>query len=151
MKKLMILLLIAVNALTLSAQIIDPAHWGYGLKNLKGGAYEVHLQATIDAGWHLYAQKQLPDAVAVPTKIVFEKTAGLTLIGRPTELGKKETYTIKEAGVTNYEYAGRVDFVQRVRVTPGLKAIKGTITYQTCTHEKCLTEKTINFTVPIQQ
>lgn len=132
-----------------TAQIQDPAHWAYGLKNLKGGVYEVHLQATMDEGWHIYAQKQLPDAVAVPTKIVFDKTPELTLIGKPAELGKKETYTIKEAGVTNYEYAGKVDFVQKVTVKPGLKEIKGTITYQTCTHEKCLTEKTISFTIPI--
>ena len=97
-----------------NAQIQDPAHWAYGLKNLKGGTYEVHLQATMDEGWHIYAQKQLPYAVAVPTKIVFAKTPELTLIGKPAELGKKETYTIKEAGVTNYEYAGKVDFVQKV-------------------------------------
>jgi DsbC/DsbD-like thiol-disulfide interchange protein len=149
MKTILIAAFLLFTAGICQVQILDPAHWAYALKKLTGNTYEVHLQATIDDGWHIYAQKQLPDAVAVPTKIVFEITPGLTLIGKPIELGKKETYTIKEAGVTNYEYAGKVDFVQKMTVPPGLKEIKGTITYQTCTHQQCLTEKTISFTVPV--
>ena len=133
------------------AQVGNPVHWSYGLKKLPDNQYEVHLLARIDTGWHIYAQKQLPDAVAVPTKISFSQAPGLKLIGNPVEKGKKETYTIKEAGVTNYEYAGQVDFVQRVHLKPGIKAIKGTITYQSCTHVKCLQEQTINFTVPVNQ
>ena len=149
MKIITVILLLIIASITTKVQIEEPAHWAYGLKNLNGDTYEVHLQATIDDGWHIYSQKQLPDAIAVPTKIVFTKLFGITLIGKPAELGKKDTYTIKEAGVTNYEYAGKVDFVQKVIVKKGLKEIKGTITYQTCTHQKCLTEKTINFTVPV--
>jgi len=142
--------LLAAATLTIRAQQIkDPAHWAYGLKKLTGNTYEVHLQCTIDDGWHIYAPKQLPDAVAVPTKIVFAKTSGLVLIGKIKEIGKKETYTIPDAGVTNYEYAGKVDFVQQVAIGAGLKEIKGTITYQTCTHQMCLAEQTISFMVPV--
>lgn len=143
-----IILMICITHIV-TAQIQEPAHWAYGIKKLAGNTYEVHLLATLDEGWHIYAQKQLPDAVAVPTKIVFAKIPGLTLMGKPAEVGKKDIYTIKEAGVTNYEYAGKVDFVQKVTVKPGLKEIGGTITYQTCTHEKCLNANTINFSVPI--
>lgn len=150
MKKISAIILLLITAFTAKAQIEDPAHWAYGLKKLSGNTYEVHLQATIDDGWHIYAQKQLPDAVAVPTKIVFTKVPGLTLIGKPAELGKKDTYTIKEAGVTNYEYAGKVDFVQKVIIKPGISAVNCSITYQTCTHEKCLTEKTINVSIPVK-
>lgn len=144
MKQLLISLLLLM-------QIKNPAHWAYGLKKLNDNTYEVHIRATIDPGWHIYAQKQLPGAVAVPTKIVFAAQPGLTLVGTPAELGKKDTYTIPEAGVTNYEYAGTVDFVQKVTVSPDLKEIKGTITYQTCTHQQCLAAQTISFTVQLGQ
>ena len=144
MKQLLISLLLLM-------QIKNPAHWAYGLKKLNDNTYEVHIRATIDPGWHIYAQKQLPSAVAVPTKIVFSPQPGLTMMGTPAELGKKEIYTIPEAGVTNYEYAGTVDFVQKLTTSPEVKEIKGTITYQTCTHQECLSEKTISFTVPVNQ
>jgi DsbC/DsbD-like thiol-disulfide interchange protein len=141
------LLLMAVT--TANAQIQNPVHWAYGLKHLAGNEYEVHLLATIDDGWHIYAQKQSPDAIAIPTKVVISKMAGLVLIGKPIELGKKEKYEVKEAGITNMEYAGKVDFVQKVSIPPGLKEIKGTVTYQTCTHQQCLPAATINFSVPV--
>jgi len=145
----MFLLLICVTGIRASAQVDDPAHWAYGIKKIAPNTYEVHLQATIDQGWHIYAQKQLPEAIAVPTKITFSKIAGLTLIGKPKEIGKKDTYTVKEAGITNYEYANKVDFVQKVSLIPDLREVKGTITYQTCTHEKCLNAQTINFSIPV--
>ena len=150
MKK-MILFLSAMVVLVqvAGAQIQNPVHWAYGLKKLDDKTYEVHLKATIDEGWHIYAQKQPETAVAVPTKILFTLTEGLSLIKTPVESGKKEIYTVKEAGVTNYEYSNSVDFIQKVTLTSNLKEIKGTITYQTCTHQMCLQAKTISFTVPV--
>jgi thiol:disulfide interchange protein DsbD len=127
----------------------DPAHWAYGLKKLSPNTYEVHLQCTIDPGWHIYAQKQGKDFIGTRTKITLEKQSGLTFIGTPAEIGKKDIFKNTEVGITNYEYARKVDFVQKVKLAPGIKEIKGTITYQTCTHEKCLAEKTISFTVPV--
>jgi len=150
LKKYLLVLLFLCGIGTVHAQVQNPVHWAYGLKHLSGNTYEVHLQATMDTGWHIYAQKQLPDAIAVPTKIVFAKAPGIVLSGTPAEIGKKEKFEIKEAGVTNMEYAGKVDFVQRLSLDPGIKAVKGMITYQTCTHEKCLTAETISFNVPVK-
>ncbi|QKJ32851.1 hypothetical protein HQ865_24870 [Mucilaginibacter mali] len=127
----------------------DPAHWAYGLKKLTGNISEVHLKCTIDEGWHIYAQKQTDEFIGTKTKIGFTKTPGLTLIGTPVEVGKREKYTVKEVGITNYEYAGTVDFVQKATIKTGIKELKGTITYQTCTHDHCLAEKTIDFTIPV--
>src|SRR5258708_1229976 len=149
MKKISVILLLAISAIAAKAQIEDPAHWAYGLKKLGATNYEVHLQATLDDGWHIYAQKQSSEFVGTATKIAFFKQPGLTLTGATLELGKKEKYENKEVEIINYEYAGKVDFVQKVKINPGIKEIKGTITYQTCTNQKCLTEKTINFTVPV--
>jgi DsbC/DsbD-like thiol-disulfide interchange protein len=149
MKKLMMVLLLLISAIYSKAQINDPVHWAYGIKHLNGNQYEVHLQATMEEGWHIYAQKQLPEAVAVPTRIRFAQTPGLTILGKPIELGNKDKYTIPAVGITNMEYAGKVDFVQKVAIKPGIKEIRGTVSYQTCTHAQCLPEATINFTVPV--
>ena len=144
------IVLFATLTLGANAQIQpDPAHWAYGLKKLDGNTYEVHLRCTIDDGWHIYAQKQGPDFIGTKTRVTLTKAQGLTVIGTPAELGKKDTYVSKEVGVTNLEYAGTVDFVQKVKIAPGIKEVKGTVTYQTCTHKQCLMEKTIDFSVPV--
>jgi len=134
---------------TTHAQIDKPVHWSYGTKKLPNGIIEIHLLATIDDGWHIYAQKQAEGAIAIPTKITFAKNPAVTLIGIPAERGKKETYTVKEVGITSYEYAGKVDFVQKIKVKPGVKEVKGSVLFQTCTHQKCLPEETLDFTVPL--
>lgn len=151
MKRILLTLFIfsTLFAAKTHAQIENPVHWSYALIKLTSQQYEVHLRAVIDSGWHIYAQKQSPDAVAIPTKISFTKTTGLALIGKPAELGKKEKFTVKEVGITNMEYSNKVDFVQRVTIKPGLKEVKGTITFQACTHKMCLQANTINFSVPV--
>lgn len=144
MKNIKICLLILFTSLCriATAQIqADPAHWAYGLKKLGTNSYEVHLKCAIDDGWHIYAQKQTNEFIGTKTKITFAKTPGLVLAGLPIETGKKEKYTVKEVGITNYEYAGIVDFVQKATIKPGTKELKGTITYQTCTHDHCLRRK----------
>jgi hypothetical protein len=150
MKKPLLIIFLFGAAITAKAQIqADPAHWAYGLKKLTGNNYEVHLQCTIDDPWHIYAQKQTKDFIGTATKIVFANQLGLTLIGIPAEIGKKDSYKNETVGILNYEYAGKIDFVQRVILKPGVKAIAGSINYQTCTHEHCLTAVSINFSVPV--
>ena len=148
MKKLLYLLFVITGIAKAQIQP-DPVHWAYGLKKLGDNNYEVHLKCTIDEGWHIYAQKQTSEFIGTRTKITFAKTPGLVLTGLPVEIGKKEKYVVKEVNITNYEYAGTVDFVQKATIKPGIKELKGTITYQTCTHDHCLAEKIITFTIPV--
>jgi len=150
MRKTIGTILLIVSCFFAKAQIqADPAHWAYGLKKLTGNTYEVHLQCTIEDTWHIYAQKQGKKFIGTATKIMFAKQPGLVLIGTPAEHGKKDIFVNKEVEITNYEYAGKVDFVQKVTVKPGVKEIKGTINYQTCTHERCLTATSVDFTIPV--
>lgn len=154
MKKiLLVLLFLKLSTISLigRAQIQkDPGTWAYGLKKIKGDTYEIHLRCTLDEGWHIYAQKQTMDFIGTKTRIMFDKQLGLVLIGTPEERGKRITYENKEVGVTNYEYSGVVDFVQKAVIKSVTKKISGTVTYQTCTHKQCLSEKTISFSIPIK-
>lgn len=133
------------------AQVQSPVHWSYGIKKGLNGIVEIHLLAKIDTGWHIYAQKQSADAIATPTQIRFEKQSGLTLIGIPAEIGKKERYEVKEAGIVNQEYKDKVDFVQRIKPIGDIKTIKVSVTWQSCTHKMCLPEETLEFNIPLKK
>jgi DsbC/DsbD-like thiol-disulfide interchange protein len=146
--KYLLLLLLTVNFYA-QAQIENPIHWSYGIKKTMQNHYEVHLLATIDNGWHIYAQKQPKGAIAVPTQIEFQAKKGIILVGLPAEIGKKEKYTLQAVGITNYEYAGKVDFVQKIEIETAVKEIKGSIVFQACTHEHCLPQDDITFSIPI--
>lgn len=127
----------------------DPATWAYAMKKVSGSTYDVFVRCSLISPWHIYAQKQGKEFIGSATKFVFEKNAGVRLIGGVLEKGKKLTYSVKEVGITNFEYEGTVMFVQRMVVSPSVKVVKGSVTYQTCTHERCLSEKTVSFSIPV--
>lgn len=149
MKRYLVLLMVCFATIAKAQIQADPAHWAFGIKKTTGNTYEIHLRCSIDDGWHIYAQKQTADFIGTETKVLFTKQKGVTLIGKPLEVGKKETYIDKQAEITNYEYSGMVDFVQKAIIAKGINVITGSITYQTCTHKKCLPETNVTFSIPI--
>jgi hypothetical protein len=149
MKNTLLSFLLLTLSLFAYAQVENPVHWSYGLKKISSAEYEVHLLAKIDVGWHIYAEKQARGAVCIPTQIEFKNQDKVALIGKIAEVGRKESYIIKEIGITNFEYAGKVDFVQKVRIKPDVKEIPGTIEFQACTHEHCLPADNITFSIPV--
>jgi len=133
------------------SQKADPAHWTFIVDKGSGMTYTLHLIAAMESGWHIYSQNQPAEAVAQPTKIVFAKNSLIRLTGKATEDGYRETYQDKSAGITQYQYGGKVDFVQKLMVTHKAKTtVTGTITYQTCTDEMCLPPKTVPFSVSLE-
>src|SRR5882724_912831 len=140
MKRLTIILsAIIFMAASVQAQKADPVHFTYSVSKAKDQGYEVHITAAIDNGWHIYSQTQPDEAIAQPTAIVFVKNPLITMTGKPKEEGTKEKYEDKTAGIVQYQYSGKLDFVQAVTIKAKVKTnISGTITYQACTDEMCL-------------
>lgn len=136
--------------LLLNLQAQDPVQWKYSLvKNTEG--YAIHLTATLEESWHIYAQVQPKEAISAPTQIQFNPNPLLKLSGKPKEFGIKETYTDPQAGIIQYQYGHTVDFVQQFQVKAGIKtSVSGTVTYQVCTNERCLQPKTVAFSLPVQ-
>ncbi|MBS1529144.1 MAG: hypothetical protein JSU01_02450 [Bacteroidetes bacterium] len=131
-------------------QIQTPVHWQYGIKKVGTGKYEIHLKANISNGWHLYAQNQPEDAIAVPAKIAFKKDPAWQLVGKTREVGKLEHYNNSDAGIEANQYEKTVDFVQGIVVTGKLPLIVHcTIEFQTCTDKMCLPAADQSFEVPI--
>ena len=127
----------------------DPVHWNFNTISTKDGE-TVRLTATIDPGWHIYAMTQPPEAISEPTKIQFQSSPLFRFTGELKEGGRKETYTNKEVGITQFQYRDSVTYTRAFLLRGSARTtITGTITYQACTDEQCLPPKTIPFSVAI--
>jgi hypothetical protein len=148
MKKLIFSLLFMLTVAAVSAQ--NPVSWTFTTKKLNDKTYELHLTATIQRGWHLYAQDQPKDAIAQPTAFSFNKNPLLNFEGKVKEVGVLEKYRDKVLDVSANQYSNRVDFVQVVKLKAKAKtAVTGNLEFQTCNDEKCLPPKTVNFTLAL--
>lgn len=117
----------------------QPVHWKFSSKRLDDKTYELHLTATIDDGWHIYAQHQPKDAVSLPTAVKFKRNPLLNFSGDVSEIGKLEKHKIEALGIEQYQYSQAVDFVQKVKLRNSVKtSINGSVVFQACTDEMCL-------------
>lgn len=140
----------AFFAFVTNATAQDPVHWTFRAEKTADKTYEIHLTATIDEGWHIYAQHQPKDAISLPTKIVFTKSPLFTLNGTAKESGKLEKQRVEVLEIEQNMYEHTVDFVQVVKLKAAVKTTaSGTITYMACTGEQCLQPKTIPFSAPL--
>jgi hypothetical protein len=128
----------------------DPIHWSYSSKRLNDSTFEIHFTASLDDGWHVYAQKQPETAVSVPTKIEIGANPLFKLKGAIKEIGNMVLWTDPNSGIAANEYSVKVDFVQMIVMKAKIKTnISGSIQFQTCTDEMCLQPKTIKFSIPV--
>lgn len=149
--KVIVLFVCAVVGIKSQAQKSEPLYWEVAYKSFTATTGEIHWTAVIDKPWHIYAQFQPKSAISQPTKIVVNSNPLIILTPGIKELGEKETYKNKEVGITQYQYGGKVEFVQQVKLKAKIKTnLSGTITYQACNDELCLPVKTIPFNVKIE-
>ena len=151
MKKL-IFTLFFLSAIGVSrAQVLNPIQWSYTAKKIADKIYEIHLTATIQNTWHLYSQTQPSDAIVQPTEIIFKKNPLISLDGNVKELGKLQLFKDERLKISANQYAGTVDFVQKVKLKSNVKTnLVGSVEYQTCDDKKCLPPKKIDFTVALK-
>jgi thiol:disulfide interchange protein DsbD len=124
--------------------------WAFSSKKINDKTYELQMTATIQPGWHLYAQKQPSDAIAQPTSFAFNKNPLVSLEGKVKEIGKLEKYKDEKLDIAANQYSNKVVFVQTVKLKGKIKtAVTGKLEYQTCNDEKCLPPKTVPFTIAL--
>jgi thiol:disulfide interchange protein DsbD len=148
MKKIITGIFLLLFAGYANAQILNPVIWTYSAKKIADKTYELHITATIDGNWHLYAQ----DAGEGPEPTTFAFTANplITFDGNVKEIGKMEkSYDRNFNSVLKY-YANKVDFVQKIKVRTDIAtAVKGTVTFMVCNDRKCLPPRDVPFTINI--
>ena len=150
MKKLLyFLLLFTVFNTTLNGQILEPVKWSTTVEKVSDSDFDLVIKATIDKGWHLYAQS-IPDDGPIPTTFSFQQQEDIfQLVGNPTEeKGVEDFDKVFEMNIKYFENSAT--FKQRIRVlTSDNIEIVGTVEFMVCDDMRCLppTEEEIKFSV----
>jgi Disulphide bond corrector protein DsbC len=148
MKKLITFFVLMMAICTVNAQINNPVEWTYSAKKLADKTYEVHLTATIGAGWHLYAQDA--GEGPVPTAFSFTTNPLITMDGKVKEVGKMEKSFDKNFNSTLKYFTNKVDFVQKVKVKSSITTVvKGKVNYMVCNDKQCLPPKDVPFSIKV--
>ena len=150
MKKIHLLIILLFVSAFSFAQSMNPVSWSFTSKKMAGNTYEIEMVATIQQGWHLYAQEQPKDAIAIPTSFAFNKNPLVSLDGKVKEIGKLEKFKDDKLGVAANQYSTKVVFVQKVKLKGKAKTnVTGKLEFQTCNDQRCLPPKTINLSIPL--
>jgi hypothetical protein len=149
MKKGIGFCLAVITAITVQAQ--RPVTWNYSAKKISDKVYELHLRATIQNGWHLYAQRQPENFIGIPTTIKFSKHPLLFFEGKIKEVGELKKSKEESLDIESWQYNNEVDFVQRVTLKNNIKTnVSGSIEFQVCTDEMCLQPAVVNFNIALE-
>lgn len=148
MKKLLTALALFALPILASAQIENPVKWSFTAKKVNATTYEVHATATIDAGWHVYAQEA--GEGPVPTAFKFTKNPLAITAGKVEEVGKLHKSFDKNFNSELKYYENTVDFVQKVTVKgKAATKVKGSVEYMVCDDHQCLPPKEVEFAVSV--
>jgi thiol:disulfide interchange protein DsbD len=141
--------LVLVHSTAAYGQDANPVEWHFSSKRINDIQFEVHLSASIDAGWHLYSQ-YTPQGGPVPTSIFFTRNPLLKLNGLVKESGKMDIQYEPMFGVEVMQYADKVDFIQLLSAVPNIStSVTGTIRYMACNQHECIPPQKINFDISI--
>ena len=138
-------LIFAFLSIGISAQVKDPVKFQLKINELKNNEYEAVLTANLEKNWHIYS-KDIPEDSGIPTEM---RVSGknIELIGKVTEVGKKEDEFSEAFGVRIVYYSNSVAFKQKFKLkNPAQPSnVIAEITYQTCDDKVCLAPNTLEF------
>ncbi len=148
MKKIILAFIVMFFGTVVDAQIENPIKWAYSAKKINADTYELHITATLQPKWHIYAQDAGDGPVA--TLITVDKNPLIKLNGAVKEVGSLEKkYDANFKSTLNY-FSKKVDFVQTIKVKAGIATVvKGKVTFMVCDDKKCLPPKDVAFSIKI--
>ena len=149
MKVTLLSLLVMMISAVSFAQSSSQVKWSYSAKKIADKTYEVHLTATVNGDWHIYAQNVGVDG-PIPTAFTFGKNPLLTLEPKVNEVGKMITKDEEVWGGKVHYFEKSVDFVVKLKVKGSAKTkLAGKVEYMVCNDEKCLPPSETEFAVAI--
>lgn len=127
------------------AQIIDPVSWEYSMEKISEEEVDLVFTAVIDNNWHLYSQ-DIPEGGPIPTRFVFEESAGFELLGSVEELTEPEEKYDPSFDMNLKLFSGKATFRQRVKIGgAGPVKILGYVEFMSCDDKHCLPPKEDDF------
>lgn len=149
MKKIILFSTALLTGALAMAQSSKEVSWAYSAKKIADKTYEIHMTATIDGNYHLYAQDAGGEG-PIPTAFTFTKSPLLDLDGQPKEKGQliKKFESAWNHDVKYYEKT--VDFVQKVKLKSNVKtSLAGKVEFMVCNDHECLPPATVDIKVNV--
>lgn len=151
MKKFSLLIVAVLITITAAvAQIHTPVKWSVASKKINEKEAVVFIKATIQNGWHIYAQN-VPDGGPVPTSFTYKSSKDFTLNGAtsPTTKAKSKFEDVFKMDVPYFNQ--EVVFQQKVKLTNNkATTVTGVVEFMACDKTQCLPPDEYNFTVTIK-
>ncbi|MEY3416968.1 MAG: hypothetical protein RL060_1079 [Bacteroidota bacterium] len=136
-KKLSFLFFVALflcQASTSFSQVYDPVKWEYYLvpqPQKVGDEVELVLKATIQSGWHLYANDFDPNLGPILTNIKLNPHPSFKALGKLQSVQSKHAFDdVWEGDVATFDIKG--EFRQKIKVLKNAVELKGNLHYQAC-------------------
>lgn len=128
-----------------NAQMLEPIVWSSSIKMTSNNEGVMTFKASIDDGWHLYSF-DLPENGPNATKISFEKTSGIELLGEIVPSRQPIDTVDLVFNIRVGWWDADVEFSQKFKVLEeGKYDIAGEIYFQACNGETCIAPTTETF------
>ncbi|WP_299224918.1 protein-disulfide reductase DsbD [uncultured Psychroserpens sp.] len=133
----------------LSAQVFEPVMWTTSVEKISDSEYILISNATIDSGWHLYAQN-VPEDGPIPTTFAYTSNTDFEILGKTIEEeGHVVDDPVFQMKIKFFE--DKAEFRQRVKIlNEELSLIEGEVEFMVCDDSKCLPPDTVNLTFTIK-
>ncbi|WP_132792618.1 protein-disulfide reductase DsbD family protein [Tenacibaculum skagerrakense] len=140
MKKIFFLYITIMSSFISFSQVFEPVKWKTSIEKITEEEFYLVATATIDNGWHLYAQ-EIPTGGPRPTIFTFEPNESYELIGK----------TLEEDGITEDDkifkmkikyFAYKTTFKQKIKLIDKKAKINGQVQFMVCDDTRCLPPKT---------
>ena len=140
-----IILSLMLFAFGANAQMLEPIVWSSSIKMTSNNEGVMTFKASIDDGWHLYSF-DLPENGPNATKISFEKTSGIELLGEIVPSRQPIDTVDLVFNIRVGWWDADVEFSQKFKVIDeGKYDISGEIYFQACNGETCIAPTTETF------
>ena len=149
MKRLTLILLASFLAFSAFAQLQNPTHWSFKVKELSNDEIELQFHGKIEPGWHLYSQHSDPNG-PIPMEVTFDESKSYKRIGSVVEpKPKEEMDDVFKVMVKSFENS--VVLRQKIkRLTNEPFSVKGSLYYQLCNDGSCIAPDDLPFEFKIK-
>jgi thiol:disulfide interchange protein DsbD len=144
MKKIILLLFLAVVTCKSFAQIFNPVQWNFSHERVSESEVDLTFTATIEEGWYVYSQFCGEGPVA--TEFTFNNTdSNFSLVGGLDEGTPLNEFDPNFETVLKY-FKNKAVFTQRILInSKDSFVISGDIYFMTCDKSQCLPPEAIEF------
>lgn len=137
MRKICVLLLMAMVSFTVHAQMKNPVKFKASFKPVSDTEAQIVFTASIDAGWHVYSPK-MGGGGPTPAAFHIDKIKGAELVGKLQSVGKEVVTNDKVFDMQVRYFEHHVTFIQKIKYTGKAYDVKGYLEYGACNEENCM-------------